>query len=68
MTKGILFSKQTSLEADYSQLPKTKFFDSTTFVTMMQFSKDIAYRVTDINQLNNQALVNYFEHEWSKVQ
>ena len=64
----ILFSKQGSLEADYTQLPNTKFFDSTTFVTMMQFSKDIAYRVTDINQLNNQALVNYFEHEWSKVQ
>lgn len=35
---------------------------------IMQFPKDIDYVETEVNRLNNQVLVHYFENEWSSVQ
>jgi spermidine synthase len=34
---------------------------------MCHFSKDMERRKVEINRLNNQALVRYFEEEWGKI-
>ena len=44
----------------------TKFFNATTWVSMQSFPTDMMAYNTDINKLNNQVLVNLFEHEWAK--
>ena len=44
-----------------------KFFDSTAFVNMQTFPKDMDYINTEVNRLNNQILVQYFEEEWNKI-
>jgi spermidine synthase len=44
-----------------------RFMDANTYSQLFHFPKDIAWRETEINRLNNQALVHYFEKEWSKV-
>lgn len=43
-----------------------KFINSTTMAQMLHFPPDMDEVPTDINRLNNQVLVNYFEDEWAK--
>ncbi|QES87234.1 polyamine aminopropyltransferase [Rhizosphaericola mali] len=38
------------------------------FKELCQFSKDMSWRKTDENRLDNQSLVRYFDEEWGKVQ
>ncbi len=65
----VLASLRPNFAPDYTHLPADlRFFDSTAFAGMMIFPKDMNFRKTAINQLNNQALVQYFEQEWRKVQ
>ncbi|MES2837026.1 MAG: polyamine aminopropyltransferase [Bacteroidota bacterium] len=50
-------------------LPKDlKFYEEKQFAEMINFPKDIGYVQTEINKLNNQILIHYFEDEWGKVQ
>ncbi|HEY0030939.1 MAG TPA: polyamine aminopropyltransferase [Bacteroidia bacterium] len=50
-------------------LPKDlKYYDEFRLQEMTTFPKDMAYEPTDINKLNNQILIHYFEDEWGKVQ
>jgi spermidine synthase len=42
-----------------------RFLSKETFAGMLQFPDDMARVETDVNKLNNQALVRYFEEEWS---
>jgi spermidine synthase len=44
-----------------------KFINSKVFNSMCIFPTDMDYRDTEINKLNNQKLVRYFEEEWSKI-
>jgi spermidine synthase len=44
-----------------------KFLSLSGFQAMCVFPNDIAFRKTDINRLNNQKLVKYFEEEWAKI-
>lgn len=44
-----------------------KYMSSETFATMLVFSEDMKTKANlEVNKLNNQILVNYFEEEWSK--
>jgi spermidine synthase len=42
-----------------------RFINRSTFSEMINFPKDIPKLSTEVNRLNNQVLVNYFENEWS---
>ncbi len=44
-----------------------KFYNHDTFEAMCNFPVDMARRKAEVNQLNNQSLVRYFEEEWGKV-
>jgi spermidine synthase len=52
----------------FSHLPSPlKFLNPTTLQQMLTFPEDMkAHQLLDINKLNNQALVKYFEEEWGK--
>lgn len=43
-----------------------RFYNESVFSDMLRFAPDMEWRKTEINRLNNQALVGYFEKEWSK--
>jgi len=45
-----------------------RFYDESRYAEMASFPKDMAYVPTEINKLNNQILIHYFEDEWGKVQ
>lgn len=49
-----------------SNVPR-RFLDDRTFAEARHFPPDIAWRETEVNRLNDQALVRLFEEEWSKV-
>jgi spermidine synthase len=42
-----------------------RFIDTSTWQQMMLFPQDMSELETDVNRLNNQVLVQYFEEEWS---
>ncbi len=46
----------------------TRFLSPETTATLFHFPADMARVPTEVNQLNNQVLVRYFEDEWKKVQ
>jgi spermidine synthase len=43
-----------------------KFINGDTLKQMFQFPKDMSKVKTEVNRLNNQILVHYFEEEWSQ--
>ncbi len=43
-----------------------KFVNPSTVATMLQFPPDMMVAKTEVNRLNNQILVRYFEDEWSE--
>jgi spermidine synthase len=45
----------------------TRFLTPETTPTLFQFPADMARVETEVNRLNNQVLVRYFEHEWRQV-
>ncbi|KAA9345665.1 polyamine aminopropyltransferase [Adhaeribacter soli] len=47
-------------------LPELKFLNKATFEQMCVFPKDMPGKQTEVNKLNNQVLVHYFEKEWGK--
>lgn len=47
---------------------QTKYLTAGTLRTMDHFPKDMAFVQTDVNKLNNQMLVHYFEKEWAIYQ
>ncbi|MCU0434263.1 MAG: polyamine aminopropyltransferase [Bacteroidia bacterium] len=44
-----------------------RFIDESVLPQLFHFPKDMAQREAEVNRLNNQALVHYFEKEWSRV-
>jgi spermidine synthase len=48
--------------------PQLKFYDESQFREMISFPKDMSHVPTEINKLNNQILIHYFEDEWGRVQ
>lgn len=65
----VLGSLNDSSSQNFKILPEgLRYFDSAAFASMAVFPKDMDFRNTEINRLNNQALVHYFEKEWGAVQ
>lgn len=63
----IIAQDQTWLPAD--QYPDSlRFVDPETVRQMVHFPPDMIARNLETNQLNNQALVQYFEEEWAKYE
>jgi len=60
----IVASKQPFRAADRF-LPGLKFVTPRTAEQMLQFPPDMQPVTTEVNKLNNQVLVRYFEEEWS---
>ena len=46
---------------------KLKYYDQLEFKKLLYFPKDMSEIDTEINQLNNQILIQYFEDEWGKI-
>ncbi|EJL76105.1 polyamine aminopropyltransferase [Chryseobacterium populi] len=51
----------------YRRIPNLKFYDYN-FSQMAYFTKDMKANNVEINRLDNQILVRYFDEEWGKVQ
>ncbi|HLP51514.1 MAG TPA: polyamine aminopropyltransferase [Chitinophagales bacterium] len=61
----VLASLNDTIQQDDNYPASLKFISPPVVDQMFNFPADMAERKTDINKLNNQALVNYFEEEWS---
>ncbi len=48
-------------------LPKARFLTAETLPLLFHFPADMARVPAEVNRLNNQVLVRYFEQEWRKV-
>ncbi|MFM1847839.1 MAG: hypothetical protein RL417_1313 [Pseudomonadota bacterium] len=46
--------------------PNLRFIDAETFSVMRRFAPDMSQLQTEINRLDNQILVSYYENEWSE--
>jgi spermidine synthase len=51
----------------YRKLPNLRFYDYN-FSQMSYFNKDMKVKEVEVNRLDNQILVCYFDEEWGKVQ
>lgn len=60
---GFVLASKYPYEPPKSFLPGLKFVDERTVRAMLEFSPDMARTETEVNRLNNQALVNYYEEE-----
>ena len=49
------------------RIPGLRFYDYN-FLQMSYFSKDMMAKEVEVNRLDNQILVRYFDEEWGKVQ
>ncbi len=63
----ILASKKTGYTPPTSYRVGMKFLDAESTRQMFFFPPDMQPVKVEINQLNNQSLVNYFEQDWAKV-
>jgi spermidine synthase len=65
---GYIMAMKDSTQDWYQRLPRGLRFSSKAAIeNMLYFPGDMKPAVTpEINKLNNQALVNYFEEEWNK--
>ncbi len=60
----ILASPAYNLKFDFKLPIKTRFLSANVFRQMLVFPPDMAPVKVDVNRLNNQALVHYFEADW----
>lgn len=58
---------QPGFSEDSLSLPM-RFLTQETLKTMTQFPGDMKQEITEVNKLNNQILVHYFEKEWAIYQ
>ena len=61
----VIGTKNNTYKAPQTYPAKLKFLSTDVLPQLTNFPRDMAERPTEINKLNNQALVNYFEEEWS---
>lgn len=65
---GYVMASKNTLKLEKKCLPNLKFLTQDSFKQMAYFPKDMEQVTTEVNKLNNQILVHYFEEEWGKVQ
>ncbi len=64
----VMASKQSILNHSGHFADGLKFINDETFQTATVFPADMKADKVDVNRLDNQVLVNYFEDEWGKIQ
>ncbi|MFB6456615.1 polyamine aminopropyltransferase [Chitinophaga sp. Hz27] len=66
---GYVMAAPQPLQVKHKDLPiGLRYYAADIFPQMRTFSADMAERKVEVNQLNNQVLVQYFEDEWGKFQ
>ncbi len=60
----ILASPAYNLQFNLKLPPNLRFFNETVFRQMLVFPLDMSTLDVEVNKLNNQALVHYFEKDW----
>jgi len=65
---GYALARSTSFEAPQNPPPGLKFLDEQTLAAMFTLSKDIEPVPVEINRLDNQVLVRYYEGEWKRFE
>ncbi|MDQ8020351.1 MAG: polyamine aminopropyltransferase [Moraxellaceae bacterium] len=63
----VLAAKHTRFTPPQSYRVPTRFLDADTTRAMFSFPADMQVPEVEPNRLNNQALVHYFERDWSRV-
>jgi len=64
---GYVMAYKNTFQAARQYLPTLRFISAESFSQMIHFPKDMQKVNTEVNRLNNQMLVHYFEAEWGKV-
>jgi spermidine synthase len=64
---GYVLATKNTFTKHRDFLPDLRFMDNSTFSQSKVFPKDMAPPAVEVNKLNNQILVQYFETEWAKV-
>jgi spermidine synthase len=65
---GYALASSSAFEVPHNPPPGLKFLDEQTLATMFTLSKDIEPVPVEINRLDNQVLVRYYEGEWRKFE
>lgn len=63
---GFVMGSEEPFHAPASYVDGLKFVSPETFAGMLHFPADMSQVPTEVNRLNNQALVRYYEAEWSE--
>ncbi len=63
---GFVMGSEKPFQAPEQYVDGLKFITPLTVASMLNFPSDMSDVPTDINRLNNQALVRYYETEWSE--
>ena len=64
---GFVLAGRRAYRAPAGYPVETSFLTVEVTPTLFQFPKDMARVDAEVNRLNNQVLVRYFEHEWRQV-
>jgi spermidine synthase len=64
---GYVMAFKSHFQPAQQYLPSLRFVNAESFDQMRHFPKDMQRVNTEVNRLNNQLLVHYFEAEWGKV-
>lgn len=64
---GFILGTTAPLDREVRLPGGLRFLDRPTLAGLFEFPPDMARVPTEINRLNNQSLVRYFEEEWAKV-
>ena len=62
----ILFAHDEPTIPQLNGIAEFRFVNDKTIQQMFHFSDDMSFVPTEVNRLNNQSLVHYFESEWSQ--
>ena len=65
---GFALARSTPFEVPRNPMPGLKFLDDKTLAAMFTLSKDIEPVPVEINRLDNQVLVRYYEGEWKRFE
>lgn len=65
---GFALARSESFEPPRHVAGSHRFLNDGSLAAMFEFSADIGPVAVDINQLDNQSLVRYYEHEWRRWQ
>lgn len=64
---GFVLAGRRAYRAPENYPVETSFLTVEVTPTLFQFPKDMARVNAEVNRLNNQVLVRYFEQEWRQV-